>query len=276
MEIYHPTINPFLRGPSIKSKKFLFRNVRVKKTGQYLIEYYPSLSINQSYHVFFLLLFQFDVTSILYRPHWHAQYQARSNDIYCNFHFELSVVLYFIPCNFETRSLGQRFGFVILQICIVFIVSLSSTWKTIYICVVCLFIWVSCCVFFLHFYFNIWPYFLFSIFAQWVSRIFIFYFSVLESTTQCWFFSPSILSWWPHYITSLVMRNYIGKKVVLWTSVFSITCWAMDWPIFIFTIGSEWIHYWLKIENHYNMWQPWFDKVVSIWYWLWKMWFYCG
>ena len=114
-----------------------------KKTGQYLIEYYPSLSINQSYHVFFLLLFQFDVTSILYRPHWHAQYQARSNDIHCNFHFELSVVLYFIPCNFETRSLGQRFGFVILQICIVFIVSLSSTWKTFYICVVCLFIWVS-------------------------------------------------------------------------------------------------------------------------------------
>ena len=103
-----------------------------------------------------------------------------------------------------------------------------------------------------------------------------FYFSVLESTTQCWFFSPSILSWWPHYITSLVMPNYIGKKVVLWTSVFSITCWAMDWPIFISTIGSEWIHYWLKIENHYNMWQPWFDKVVSIWYWLWKMWFYCG
>ena len=144
--------------------------------------------------MFFLLLFQFDVTSILYRPHWHAQYQARSNDIHCNFHFELSVVLYFIPCNFETRSLGQRFGFVILQICIVFIVSLSSTWKTIYICVVCLFIWVSCCVFLLHFcktYENIFFYFRY---LHNESRIFIFHFSVLESTTQCWFFSPSILS----------------------------------------------------------------------------------
>ena len=126
----------------------------------------------------FFLLFQFDVTSILYRPHWHAQYQARSNDIHCNFHFELSVVLYFIPCNFETRSLGQRFGFVILQICIVFIVSLSSTWKTIYICVVCLFIWVSCCVFLRHFcktYENIFFFdictmsleFLFFIFQSW-------------------------------------------------------------------------------------------------------------
>ena len=141
--------------------------------------------------MFFLLLFQFDVTSILYRPHWHAQYQARSNDIYCNFHFELSVVLYFIPCNFETRSLGQRFGFVILQICIVFIVSLSSTWKTIYICVVCLFIWVSCCGFFYIFIITYDNIFIFNICTMSFTN---FYFSVLESTTQCWFFSPSILS----------------------------------------------------------------------------------
>ena len=45
MEIYHPTINPFLRGPS-KIQKISFPQCSSKKTGQYLIEYFPSLSIN--------------------------------------------------------------------------------------------------------------------------------------------------------------------------------------------------------------------------------------
>ena len=94
--------------------------------------------------------------------------------------------------------------------------------------------------------------------------IYLLIFSVLDSTILCWFFSRSTLSWWPHYISSSVMRNCIGKKVVLWTSVFSITCWVMDWPIFISTIGSEWIHYWLKIKNHCNMWLLWFAKLASI------------
>ena len=63
MEIYHPTINPFLREPSIKSKKFLFRNVRVKKpasTWSSITPPYQSINLTMCFSFFSsLTLLQF-------------------------------------------------------------------------------------------------------------------------------------------------------------------------------------------------------------------------
>ena len=190
--------------------------------------------------MFFLLLFQFDVTSILYRPHWHAQYQARSNDIHCNFHFELSVVLYFIPCNFETRSLGQRFGFVILQICIVFIVSLSSTWKTIYICVVCLFIWVSCDVFF-------------TFLLKHMTIVFIFDICTMSFTNFYFlFFSPGkyypMLVFFAIHIIMMTTLHYIFSDAKLYWQKGGF----MNFSFFHYMLGNGlaniYIHNWIRMD----------------------------
>ena len=63
------------------------------------------------------------------------------------------------------------------------------------------------------------------------------------------------------------MPKSIGKKEGFWTSVSSITCWAMDWPTSTSTTGSGWIHY-VTDQDLCNTYRLWCDN----WSWIWSLW----